>query len=946
MEVARNEKLNLDPTAGACVETAGTRDYLPALYFGVFLALLLIAMYTVLLWDRSFYTQDHTYYFEPLSRFIGEHLGKGQLPLWNRFLYCGMPQIAIPSPGIFYPPNIVFAFLPYTQAIATQMILHQVIAGVGGLLLINSLRWGLAPALASGVIFALCGYMSSLTSNYTLVATASYIPFCLWSFRCIMASGANALRRQRLYRDTTIAAIAVYLMITAGRPEISVAGMSLIGAVIALTTIYGYKTKFATSAVLKQISFPCVALLIGVCLSMPTVLPALEWALRSPRAHGLNLSQVLMWSTNWYDFLSMIFARPFGDLQILGAPYLPLVCTRPLFMPFVPSTFIGPVALTLAIWGMFDRSWWWRHLIIIMLAFLIIFVLGEYTPVMPWLIEKLPMLAVFRYPIKLLILVTLCIAVLAARGFLVFDKSLIDRGTQRLTLLLWSLFLVVAVIFFGYWWFGKVLVLPKLTLEAKALYLLARSMSIGSLLGLVACLVYLLKEHGRLSRTNGKIIMLLLLGASLAVANISCFQSVTRADYFEHKSYLAKELNALSGTRNGRVQRDPTAAGRVLNLYFDPLWMPPSDRSFSTASPTVSFFQYGRDLLLTNSNIDSNIEETFGYEGAEEEQYRSTFLNVLNHSSQACTSQKAGAVTNIPLHGSSDLPLAKFCRLTATSWVCTQVYKEKLEVPKLDQTAFPMVREDRSMNVRVYAVKQTLPRAYASHLWTWGKEHSTVIDQITSNDGDFRPEIFTIIEPNYTVKDNNTKSEQRPFAPLLPSPPAIPPLQWNFDRKNGNAAEQSVASIVGALQRGALQCGALYAERSVYTAEETKTGSRWSGYNEFIQPAQFLQNTNEHVAISVKVKKPCFVVLADHNYPGWNAFVDSVPQPTYRANGFMRAVYVPEGAHLIEFNYEPESLKWGYIIAVFSIAVLVIFLFMALAPTVRQLLKHMTGQKP
>ena len=135
---------------------------------------------------------------------------------------------------------------------------------------------------------------------------------------------------------------------------------------------------------------------LAAVLSAVVVLPLIEWQQLSPRKSGFPLHEALMWSSNWYDFLSMLFVQPFGDLQLLGSPYLVLVTTRSLFLPFTPNNYIGPVVLTLAVWGMGDRTWRHRLAMTAVLAACIVACLGEFTPVMPFLFSHIQALSVFR----------------------------------------------------------------------------------------------------------------------------------------------------------------------------------------------------------------------------------------------------------------------------------------------------------------------------------------------------------------------------------------------------------------------------------------------------------------------------------------------------------------------------------------------------------------------
>jgi hypothetical protein len=75
-----------------------------------------------------------------------------------------------------------------------------------------------------------------------------------------------------------------------------------------------------------------------------------------------------------------------------------------------------------------------------------------------------------------------------------------------------------------------------------------------------------------------------------------------------------------------------------------------------------------------------------------------------------------------------------------------------------------------------------------------------------------------------------------------------------------------------------------------------------------------------------------YLVLADAWYPGWRAFVDGYETPILRGNYLYRALPLGPGSHLVEFVYEPFSLRLG---AAISLVVLVSVCALVLVALVR-----------
>ncbi|MBE7472817.1 MAG: hypothetical protein DPW09_13980 [Anaerolineae bacterium] len=73
----------------------------------------------------------------------------------------------------------------------------------------------------------------------------------------------------------------------------------------------------------------------------------------------------------------------------------------------------------------------------------------------------------------------------------------------------------------------------------------------------------------------------------------------------------------------------------------------------------------------------------------------------------------------------------------------------------------------------------------------------------------------------------------------------------------------------------------------------------------------FLNYSLHTITLAVETNQPGYLVLPDAYYPGWQAVVDSQPEPIWRANYAFRAVYVPEGRHTVQFVFDPLIWKVG-----------------------------------
>lgn len=877
-------EVSADPTAGLVADPRPAGKRLPgvgitAAIFTLCLTITLVFLYLPELTRRQHYfMQDHCYYFQPLTHYIAERLRNGELPLWNPYLYCGMSQIAVPSPGVLYLPTWLFALCDYSQGIAVNMVLHQTVAGLGAFLLIASFGWGLAPAAVCALAFSMCGYMFSLVTNYTLPADAAWLPLLLWSNRAIVQA-SQAQARTKVYGLTFVAGVLLYLLVACGRPEVSIPGAVLVG----LWILAHAKAAIKCGALKWQLS----GIVMGALLCAPVLLPVVEWVQLSPRSTGLNLTQVLMWSTNWYDWLCLIAIRPLGDLQILGASMLRLVATRSLFLPFVSSNYIGPIVATLAIWGLTDKTWRWRWITGALIAASVVMCVGEFWPIAPWLVTHIPFLAVFRYPIKWIIFTILFVAICAARGVYSLERLEVGRFSAILTWLGWTVGTAVAAAMLWFVSEGRHWIVGKTNLYPTAERPIAYALLWACGIGFATCLVQWLTYKKLIGPRIASATVVVATAANLIFCAATTAQLTVPYDFFGHKQELAVQWQKLHERYAG--------SGRLAALTWDPLAMPGMYRDAKKgATMTTSFYQYARELLLPNTNVAAHVPMTFGYEAAETKFYRQLFFDAIHKSNIALQIRIDGKAEDV----TGDLPLYRVCQATGTEFVSSQTYKGAWSVHELDPQYFSKEYENHEINARMYRVKDPMPRAYFTQYWDWiDKQSDVAADVLDAYNSGFDPACDLYVNRTET---SGTKASDKvdPFAPQLPLPPQTPPVEPNeFD----------------------------VAPTAVY-------------------PVTITVDKPEHVSLSVKTRVPGFVVLADHFYPGWQALVDGVPRPIYKANLESRAVYVPKGAHLIEFNFEPESLKIGLLICALGGAFGAVLLGCALAPITWAALKRTAGQ--
>src|ERR1700687_1421580 len=88
----------------------------------------------------------------------------GHFPLWNPYLYGGMPYVAAMHGDIFYPTFLLRMFLPTDVAMTWAFVIHVFLCGILMFGLLRVCRIGFYPALIGGLAYMMSGNIAGLVS--------------------------------------------------------------------------------------------------------------------------------------------------------------------------------------------------------------------------------------------------------------------------------------------------------------------------------------------------------------------------------------------------------------------------------------------------------------------------------------------------------------------------------------------------------------------------------------------------------------------------------------------------------------------------------------------------------------------------------------------------------------------------------------------------------------
>lgn len=388
---------------------------------------------TLLLICQEVVTQGHVFalgdvpdQFLPWREFVRNEISGGQIPLWNRFSFCGAPFLANMQSCVLYPlDRFMDLFFPAGTALSLGLLFHLWMGGLFVYALALHIGASRCAALISGVGYALGGFhaIHLLGGNLLTITSSVYLPAHLLAVSVLTG---RVERGDKVGWCPALAALCGALQIYSGHAQMvfyNAIFVSIFLLVLFLQMRVGRCHLLGWLAIIGATSF---------LLSAPQILPTLEYSRISSRTGALPYDAATEFSFGW-EFLLSLFLPEYlgtradvytplrgdtfwGDWKNWSAVYIGILPAAGFLMvllqfrkrihlrsPLLPLLVMGVVALFLA--------------------------LGRNNPLYPW-IHALPLFGQFRAPSKYLPGFIVPVAVLGAVGLSQL-RPVLEKGIGR-----------------------------------------------------------------------------------------------------------------------------------------------------------------------------------------------------------------------------------------------------------------------------------------------------------------------------------------------------------------------------------------------------------------------------------------------------------------------------------------------------------------------------------
>jgi len=216
----------------------------------------------------------------PWKHFTIEQWKKGEIPLWNPYSFSGTPHLANYQSAVLSPLNILFFIFPFLLAWNINIVLQPLLAGLFIYTYARSLRITKPGSLLSAIGFMFCGFIVSWMDYGTLAYAILFLPLSLFAM--------EEYARTTKFRYLLLLAISIPLSFFSGHFQMSIYFFLVI---VSYACFISYREKKFSLLV-----WTGVYIAFGLFLSMPQILPSLEFYTQSVRSNLFQPVEVIPWA--------------------------------------------------------------------------------------------------------------------------------------------------------------------------------------------------------------------------------------------------------------------------------------------------------------------------------------------------------------------------------------------------------------------------------------------------------------------------------------------------------------------------------------------------------------------------------------------------------------------------------------------------------------------------
>jgi O-antigen/teichoic acid export membrane protein len=233
----------------------------------------------------------------PWKQFIRSSFANGELPLWNPYLFAGVPFLAAGQHSALYPFSVIYYMLPLDKAYGWFTVSQLWLAGFFMFLFVRGLGIGRFGAVIAAIAYQLSSFFIASVVFQMIIAAAAWLPFLLLMVEF-------TVQQRPLFGKSTVVpwialgALGLGLEILAGHVEFTYYALLVMGFWSACRLAYTLWIQWRSGNInwRQYIIKPAVSLImlvvLGIGIGAIQFIPLLELASHNFREGSASFSEV------------------------------------------------------------------------------------------------------------------------------------------------------------------------------------------------------------------------------------------------------------------------------------------------------------------------------------------------------------------------------------------------------------------------------------------------------------------------------------------------------------------------------------------------------------------------------------------------------------------------------------------------------------------------------
>ncbi|MCX7837645.1 MAG: YfhO family protein [candidate division WOR-3 bacterium] len=404
--------------------------------FYFFLILFLIVLfYKEIIFKEKYLWDDILYQWYPFLTYLKESIKNLKLPVWNPYVFSGMPFLNDIQSQVFYPLNYFFLFLngldklTYYQ-VELIVIFHIFLIFIFSFIFLKSLKIDEKISFIGGIILTFSSFVTLRTIQLGPLAVFTYFPIVSYFF-------LKFLKEEKISKNAIYGGIILGLSFLAGYPQFS------------LFLIYNLLSYFLLNIIITkkinrfQIINTFIFFLIGLGIAMIQFYPTYKYLPFTVRKK-LSFEEASDGSLSFLQLINIFIPKFFGSTSGEG--------TETIFYWLYPyrhyyweaGIYLGILPFFFALYGLIYSKRKEKYLFFIPAIVALLFAFGKNFFLYNLFFNILPGLKQFRFPCRFLAVYIFNLTVLSVFGIENFLKEKERKNFYKFLIF----FLIISIILF------------------------------------------------------------------------------------------------------------------------------------------------------------------------------------------------------------------------------------------------------------------------------------------------------------------------------------------------------------------------------------------------------------------------------------------------------------------------------------------------------------------